>query len=391
MNSSNFQTVDITPEFVENLVKNEIPESLTLEYKEDLPLNNDSDKKEFVADMAAFANKSGGIIIYGIEEIRDSEKRCTGKPSKIVGLADENLGNLKQKIEHIIDSKIRPKIARAITELKIEGKRLLVIRIRHSFSRPHAILHSHDYRFHIRRETGKTNMEYDEIRDAFLLGGRWKGEIKEFRINRIEYISQLHVDRVPPSPKLFLHVCPIGLDETRIDIRRDHNYCLAISRKHCEPIIDGGFNIDGYVAHSHGFGKYFQFFRSGAIECYSLLPTEPKIYPNGNRYSFLQGEHVEWFCEKALTLYIDFANHSGIMPPIVLMLTIIDLDAKHFIQFRGCSLFEDELNKHMIGNSSIVLPDILIDDLSRKPHQMLASTFDILWQASGWENSPSNG
>jgi len=53
-----------TLEDIQKLIENKIEESLTLEYKRELSRNN----KEIAKDISAFANTSGGVIIYGIEE-----------------------------------------------------------------------------------------------------------------------------------------------------------------------------------------------------------------------------------------------------------------------------------------------------------------------------------
>jgi predicted HTH transcriptional regulator len=65
-------TIDINSvvfEDIKRLKDNSVPESKTLEYKKDLTLKNDYNKKEFLSDISAFANTSGGDIIYGIKEL----------------------------------------------------------------------------------------------------------------------------------------------------------------------------------------------------------------------------------------------------------------------------------------------------------------------------------
>ena len=54
------------------LIDNSVLEGKTIEYKQSLPSNSDSDKKEFLADISSFANASGGDLIYGIIENRNT-------------------------------------------------------------------------------------------------------------------------------------------------------------------------------------------------------------------------------------------------------------------------------------------------------------------------------
>lgn len=53
----------ITEEDLQNLIGNSVSERKTIEYKQTLPGNSDSDKKEFLADVSSFANASSGDLI----------------------------------------------------------------------------------------------------------------------------------------------------------------------------------------------------------------------------------------------------------------------------------------------------------------------------------------
>ncbi len=55
-------------EDLQALVDNSVLECKTIEYKQALPSNSESGKKEFLADVSSFANASGGDLIYGVSE-----------------------------------------------------------------------------------------------------------------------------------------------------------------------------------------------------------------------------------------------------------------------------------------------------------------------------------
>jgi predicted HTH transcriptional regulator len=61
---ADFTQIDMAD--IQRLITNAVPESRTLEYKQTLKIGSDGDKKEFLADVSAFANTDGGDIIYGL-------------------------------------------------------------------------------------------------------------------------------------------------------------------------------------------------------------------------------------------------------------------------------------------------------------------------------------
>ncbi|MEH2303471.1 MAG: RNA-binding domain-containing protein, partial [Nostoc sp.] len=87
---------------IDALIYNGVAEKRTLEYKEKLPGNSDDDKKEFLADISSFANASGGDIIYGIQEQRDSNNKTTGIPEAANGVGAINSDAEIRRLENII-------------------------------------------------------------------------------------------------------------------------------------------------------------------------------------------------------------------------------------------------------------------------------------------------
>jgi hypothetical protein len=65
-----------TRERLQKMIDDRIEESFQLDYKAaDALSRTDSGKKEITKDVSAFANSSGGTIIYGIKEFSDPEKK----------------------------------------------------------------------------------------------------------------------------------------------------------------------------------------------------------------------------------------------------------------------------------------------------------------------------
>ena len=91
---------------LQNLITGEVEESLTLEYKSAEALDkSDFKKKEMTKDVSAMANAAGGILVYGISEFSDLDKRHL--PAKITPVDRTKFP--REWVEQIIQA-IRPRI-----------------------------------------------------------------------------------------------------------------------------------------------------------------------------------------------------------------------------------------------------------------------------------------
>jgi len=94
-----------TKESIEQLITNQVEENIHLDYK---AANSLQDKNEIAKDVAAFANSDGGVIIYGIHEFKEREKRYL--PEKIDPIIDIKKHS-KEWLEQVINSNIEPRIS----------------------------------------------------------------------------------------------------------------------------------------------------------------------------------------------------------------------------------------------------------------------------------------
>lgn len=144
---------------LQSLVDNKITESLSLEYKssEALSFSEEKHKKEFIKDVSAFANSEGGALVYGIvEEDHFPKQLDDGVDPKVI---------TKERIEQIIHSGIRPKIAQLhINQIKLNNSENVwyVITVPQSDT-AHQVT---DHRYYKRYNFLSTPMEDYEIRDV---------------------------------------------------------------------------------------------------------------------------------------------------------------------------------------------------------------------------------
>ncbi|RUM57092.1 MAG: hypothetical protein DSY60_05590 [Persephonella sp.] len=157
---------DINYSDIKNLINEKTPESRYLDYKSELHLSKESEKKEFLADIISFANAEGGFIIYGI-------RAENGIPVEINGISIPNLDEFLLRVEQIIRNGIEPVIiGKSNEEISIKNIEIsnntyiLLIKIPKSIYSPHRVKNTG--KFFKRGERGKYEMPYEELKMAFL-------------------------------------------------------------------------------------------------------------------------------------------------------------------------------------------------------------------------------
>lgn len=129
-------------------------EGLTLEYKSSDALCKEK-ADDMCKDVSAFANSSGGQIIYGMKE---EDK----KPKLDAGLSDPKIS--KEWIQQILNTRLRPRVQVEIERIEItSGHFAFVLTIPPTKTGPHQ--HS-DKRYYRRYEATQLVMDDQEIRDV---------------------------------------------------------------------------------------------------------------------------------------------------------------------------------------------------------------------------------
>ena len=86
------------------LVENQVPEGLRIDYKLQVPRET-KDREEFAKDVAAFANRSGGFLVYGVRE----ENRL---PVELVGDAMllQDFDRIVNSLDQVLSANVEPRI-----------------------------------------------------------------------------------------------------------------------------------------------------------------------------------------------------------------------------------------------------------------------------------------
>lgn len=126
-------------------------EGTKLDFKEQMLLRTDSEKKELAKDVCAIANSKGGrgYIIYGVE---DHTKR-------IIGIEEKKYR--EEQIQQIISQRCDPPVQVALEIIHVENKPLGVLMIYKSNQKPHQIRQTGT--FYIRRGSTTDIARREEI------------------------------------------------------------------------------------------------------------------------------------------------------------------------------------------------------------------------------------
>lgn len=382
---NNRKLEEINESDLKHLIDEEIIELKTLEYKEKLPSNTDSDKKKFLATISSFANANGGDVIFGIKENPE-----IGAPlGPLEGLNISNPDEEKTRLDNILRDGLEPNIpssSLSIWPLKLKNSNyIFIIRVKRSWLKPHRISFKATHRFYGRSSSGKYLLDIPELKSLFLLSESIGEKIKTFRENRI---SDIFANELPipfyDSPKIVLHlISPISFYSGQI-------YDLTkISLYDIKPFGSSNFNdrynIDGRVTYSIFPNKeraysYVQLYRNGIIEAvnsYLLWPkTEKKTIP----ITGIEIRLIEY-----LPAYMEIFKKFNIDPPIFLFLTFTGVKGYRIPE--NARWWDDET--FPIDRDIVLIPELLIENYEFEPAQLLKPVFDSIWNACGYVGSPN--
>lgn len=161
---------------------------------------------EFRSDICAFANASGGYLVYGVRD----EK---GLAAEIVGIdiIDNNTDHFELDRKNNLNG-IMPKMPPI--EFKFvplsNGKYIVVIYVHRDFFAPYVhIENEKNYRIYKRIGNGKISMNYLEVKNMFNQSLSIEKEVRNYRRDRVRYFRELaDTEDSKYTRFLLLHIIP---------------------------------------------------------------------------------------------------------------------------------------------------------------------------------------
>lgn len=363
-------------------------ESQFLDYKLHLPDATDADKKEFLKDATALANTAGGVLVFGMETLRDENGQDTGIPKKLVGLGGVNLDKECLRFEAILRDGASPPITTQAGFRKVplaSGSSALLVGVARSVIAPHRVIFKGSSRFWRRSQSGNYEPGVPELRRMFLEQAEWLDDALLASRKRAHDVFERKVyPDIPDRPAVFVHLLPLGHRPETIDLReRDQQLSQAFP-----PLNHAGwnwrYNANGYQTFTPdgpACVSYTQILRNGGIEGYTcgFFYDDPA---RDIRYGF-NGIHFLRHLKEFLTLTIKNVREVlGVEPPYALIISLLGTEG--ILIPSGTPGY----GGRRIGVKELELPPRVVEDPSAFRFEELFPLLDIVWQSAGFSGVP---
>lgn len=152
---------------VELLVELKVRESTSLEYKREVELSREPDRRELLKDLTGMANGGGGAIIFGIEEDGN------GAASRIAALTSRAVVG---QMQHIVQAGVQPPLVWAVEAYPAGGGWVIVAEVEPSDLGPYMVDGYGEQRYYVRAGTDVVRMGERSVRDAYALAARTQSQ-----------------------------------------------------------------------------------------------------------------------------------------------------------------------------------------------------------------------
>ncbi len=367
----------ISPTDLNELVTSQRVESKTLEYKRDFLAETSDDKRKILRTVSAFANTSGGDLVYGIDAV-------DGVATTLTGLSISDEDGFRLRLENSIRDGIQPRIPHLqIKFIPVSGdKKVVVVRVEKSWNAPHRLVQ--DGHFYARNSAGTYALDVGEIRQAFSLSETVVERIRSFLALRVSKI-QNNRGAVPlvEGVRVVFEMIPISafsaVPPQRIEltpVQRNAFQPMGTSATHSRVNLDGFYSYA--FARDDATKTYAQVFRNGVVEVVaSFGPIEGEAKP-------IPAAYIESQLIRLAGVYRQGLLSAGIEAPFMFFLAILNVAGSKLLTGgtwgETASLAQNDAN-------DLVLSEVVAESNDFDVATTLKPLFDSYWNAYGYERS----
>lgn len=358
------------------LIDNKVQESRSIEYKRDLNLGNDDEKRKFLSAITSFANTDGGDLIYGIQA-------DDGVPISIAAMEVQNEDALRLKLETLCQSAIEPRLPSIEFQfINVENRKVLLIRIPKSWRSPHRLTLGGHGHFYGRTSAGKYHMDVNELRTAFTSSQNLAAQLQQYRQERMMFISNHGTPiGVHFGCAMVFHIVPVSAfaGGSAIDLTRSKNDLDLF-----HPLGRNGFqnskvSLQGHTNYANLSGErtnaYTHVTSRAQVEAVMVL-TES----DGKKIVFRKDfeEHLP----AAMDLYFPILKRMSIDSPFYLMLSFVGVSDYSLLVPNGNGIGH-QLHACTEPYSIVQLPEIYVTEPGKPTQELLRPVFEMVWNLFG--------
>lgn len=374
---------------IQRLIVDRVQEGPHLDFKRDLPQTWDqSTKHELLADVTAFANASGGDIIYGVDE--NSAAEAAAICPLVFPSVDQEVRRLQDFILNLAEPRLPGVQVHpvAVTEGTTTGH-VLIIRIPQSWAAPHRV--KTNQHIFVREGLRKRPLDVPELRAFFLRTESQAQRVRDFRTDRLAKVLTGDTPTLLKNgPKLVVHAIPTqaALGLVQIDpvpYSRGTSYLPRIAQRSG---VAATLNFDGaYAAMSRSEERtdgYTQLFRQGYFEAVWVLPPYRDLTE-----SFLADVAYEDYINRFLGQVRGELDRHGLRYDMAVFLSLLGADQ---VVISGPSEYGrgGPPMLHRFDRHSLILPEVLIP-AEVMPGRGMRPAYDLMCQSAGMERSVNYG
>jgi hypothetical protein len=368
----------IEPKHIQGLIDAKVSEQRTLDYKRDLPGTREEDVQEFARDVSSFANADGGHILFGIEEAKDEAGKNLGYAGRIVGVGGATPDQAIQRMEHFVGAHIEPNLVVHFRAVEVAaGVVVVVLQIPASLNAPHAV--KKRMNFWIRGSSRKDLMDPVQLRAAFVGSEALIERVRIFHAQRFKRGSRSgHSGRI-----VFLQVISLSqfrsgltLPVAKLVSAQGGLRTLSDSPATYRITLEG---VEGVYTYGD-VRTTIHLRKDGVVE---IADEEVGNFEGDAIHGPALEVSIKQFVERAL----DVLKGTGAEPPFLLALSLrLGPDTK---LVWGSDRRQLARNRSTFDRSTVVLPDLLLDDFPADVGRALRPIFDSMYNAAGHAKSVS--
>lgn len=362
---------------IQQLCDEGCPESQTLDFKRDLPAHDDKGRHEFLKDVCALANSSGGDLVYGVEENSGAAKAIT----PCTAPADAT----QRRLGQILDAGIEPRLQGVqFKEIAVTGGYVLIVRVPASFDGPHRYLFNSNSKFVMRSGTYTAEHSYTQLRDAFDRTATLVERAGRFRAERVQAITDGKTFApLVAGPTCVMHFIPISAMAGRRSVAVNELYTKDFTQFMFRNWSGGSrsLNLDGlavYPGHlqdeNDRMESYVQLFRSGAIEAVTYGGSHHPEFKN-----MISAPWVSAFYREALEIFIHAAKRLNFSGPAIAGASMLSVGGHSFSP--GERYF---MRRNLRADRDhLVMPEVWIENVEAVSDvdAIARPVLDVLWQS----------